>query len=188
MTNNRGVDYLGYYDSERFLFEVVGPSFRTTGRIKPEEFFLILIWKANRAKSKQLKRLAEIDNRGFSETVAEICSAISNAETPREKLLVLMKRWGFRLATATAILSVFYPDDFTVYDYRACEQLTALGCAEPFDRLEHLSPNTVWPAYERFVRAVRQAVPSQNALRAKDRYLWGKSLYEEIQNDIGLKG
>lgn len=188
MASNVDVDYLGYYDSERFLFEVVGPSFRATGQIRPEEFFLILIWKANRAKSKQLKRLIQIENCGFPEAVARICAAISNAETPADKLAVLMKRWRFRLPTATAILSVFYPDDFTVYDYRACEQLKLFGCTEPFEKLEHLSVGTVWPGYERFTRAVTDMVPDQKSLRGKDRYLWGKSLYEEIQKDIEYKG
>ncbi|MGJ9384908.1 hypothetical protein [Salipaludibacillus sp. CF4.18] len=41
----------------------------------------------------------------------------------KEKLRYVMKAWDFRLPMATAILTVLYPDDFTVYDVRVCEQL-----------------------------------------------------------------
>jgi len=34
-----------------------------------------------------------------------------------------MKEWDLALPMASAILSVCWPDDFTVYDYRVCESV-----------------------------------------------------------------
>ena len=45
------LDYQRYYDLETFLFEDVNRRFRDNGSIGAFEFFSIVIWKANRAKS-----------------------------------------------------------------------------------------------------------------------------------------
>ena len=43
-----------------------------------------------------------------------------------------MTKWAFRLPTASAILTVLYPDVFTVYDRRVCKVLGA------FDQLANI--------------------------------------------------
>ena len=51
---------------------------------------------------------------------------------------------------ATAILTVLYPDYFTVYDTRVCNQLGG------FSNLGTRSISTIWEGYEEFREAVRE--------------------------------
>jgi len=46
-----------YADLERYIFEEVSPRFESTQRISAFDFFCIVIWKANRAKSRVAARL-----------------------------------------------------------------------------------------------------------------------------------
>ena len=67
-----------------------------------------------------------------------------------------MTKWAFRLPTASAILTVLYPDVFTVYDRRVCKVLGA------FDQLANMKWSVeLWREYRRFVDAVRTAAPSE---------------------------
>jgi hypothetical protein len=44
------MNYLHYYNLEDYLFTEVTKSFRDRGYLTPEEFFSIVIWKANRSR------------------------------------------------------------------------------------------------------------------------------------------
>jgi hypothetical protein len=90
-----------------------------------------------------------------------------------------MKDWGFRLPTASAILTVLYPNDFTVYDSRVCGELGA------FEELaDRQYSDSLWADYQRFLNKVNAAVPGSLSLRDKDRYLWGRSFYTQVIDDI----
>jgi hypothetical protein len=81
---------------------------------------------------------------------------------------------------ASAILSVLWPADFTVFDYRACEQLVLLGEAD-FSRIDNItSTRRLWPKYEEYREAVTRAVPQYGTLRDKDRFVWGRSAALEL--------
>jgi hypothetical protein len=89
-----------------------------------------------------------------------------------------MRDWGFRLPTATAILTVLFPRQFTVYDMRVCESLGA------FRKLENRRfSEELWKNYLSFKREIRNAAPSVLSLRDKDRYLWGKSFHKQVVKD-----
>lgn len=169
---------------EDFLFGTVGPHFRETGAISPEDFWLILIWKANRAKGQARWRIEQATGLSWSDAVPKIAKNISDAENDEARLRSLMTgNWKFRLPTASAILSVLYPDQFSVYDVRACETLEAEGLGD-----HHLLdwPYTVktWPGYQRFLAAVRAAGPAQATLRQNDYYLWGRSLLRSVRSEL----
>ena len=51
------LDYLRYYDLETYLFEDVRRRFHAERSLSAFDFFSIVIWKANRAKSKIAHRL-----------------------------------------------------------------------------------------------------------------------------------
>lgn len=53
----------------------------------------------------------------------KLTADIYGASTGRERLRVLMEDYGFLLPMATAILTVLWPDEFTVYDIRVCDSL-----------------------------------------------------------------
>lgn len=164
---------------EPYLFGEVGPHFRATGIIAPEDFWLILIWKANRAKNHERRRFEKRGNCGFGEAVDRIAAALTEAKGLNERLGVLMKTWGMKLPTASAILTVLYPESFTVYDIRVCKQL---------GRFEEIAKRnfseTLWDDYRRFVAAVELAAPLNLTLREKDHYLWGLSLRDEVEADL----
>src|SRR3989344_4900183 len=110
------MDFIKYYFLEDYLFKEVRNNFQKRGYLTAEEFFCIVIWKSNRAKTKIKKKLL-----GFGDLTAQIkkmTSEIFNEADNRKKLKILFKEWRFSLPMATAILTVLYPDDFTIYDVR----------------------------------------------------------------------
>jgi len=170
------MDYRKFYHLERYLFDEVGLHFRSSGKIDPIDFFLILIWKANRAKTKVREKLRARSNGNFSDAVSQIANALSASETDEDRLGILMRDWGLRLPMATAILTVFYPENFTVYDRRVCEVIAFPYGDWPFPQC--------WPEYEKYRTAVKSEVDCGYSLRDKDRFLWGKSLWESARTDV----
>jgi hypothetical protein len=181
---DREVDFRKYSDVEKYLFDEVGPSFRN---VQPEDLFLILIWKANRAKNKHRLRLMKIANGSYRVAVSGLSRHLSNASSGKERLRILMAEWRFRLPTATAILTVFYPDEFSVYDYRVCDELKRMDKRMDFGKIGNLSPGSVWPRYLAFLDAVEKLGPAEFTLRDKDRWFWGQSLYREVMKDIASR-
>ena len=173
------VDYRQFYDLESYLFDVVGQRFRHNGRLEAFDFFCIVIWKANRAKSRIARRLLDCGSGSLEDAVRALTEGLADLEKPKDRLQYLMARWGFRLPMASAILTVLYPDDFTVYDTRVCDSIGgfhSIGDRADFSKL--------WDEYVQFRQAVEQATPQTLALRDKDRYLWGKSFHDQLQRDI----
>ena len=170
-------DPLPLYDLERYLFDTVSVRFAQEGILSSFDFFCIVIWKANRAKSRIAQRLmARVPN--LEDAVRTLTQEIAQAETSRERLRVLLEVWGFRLPMASALLTVFYPEDFTVYDVRALE---ALGNLKDFSELSFLK---LWPRYEAYIKAVRDSGPTERSLRDKDRTLWARSFRAQLEHDL----
>ncbi len=92
---------------------------------------------------------------------------------------VLIDHWGFMLPMASAILSVLWPDEFTIYDVRVCGELNAFAELGNLTKFENL-----WVGYCKYRDAVRAAVPLPLSLRDKDRYLWGQSTIRQLNADI----
>lgn len=81
---------------------------------------------------------------------------------------------------ASAILTVLYPDEFTVYDVRVCDLLD-----KKFEDAQYKTQfEALWARYSEYLAAVRDAVPELPILRDKDRYLWGKSFAQQLEKDI----
>lgn len=38
---------------------------------------------------------------------------------------MLVKKWEFFLPTAAAILTILYPDEFAIFDWRVCDELNS---------------------------------------------------------------
>lgn len=76
---------------------------------------------------------------------------------------------------ASAILTVLYPDRFTVYDFRACGEL---GLDDFSSRQGQI--DKYFSVFLPKVIAVR----GPKSLRDKDRYLWGKSAYRSLENFV----
>lgn len=125
------VDPLAYYDLERYLSEQVSPRFHNRGYINAFDFFSIVIWKANRAKSVTAHRLMASGKTQGLFRLDGICAAISHtlckSDSEEARFQLLVSEWKFLLPMASAILTVLYPKRFTVYDYRVVISLHIAG-------------------------------------------------------------
>ena len=179
------IDYGRFYNLESYLFETVTQRFQEQGYLDAFDFFCIVIWKANRAKSRIASNILASDRLaegGLGERARRLTKTLSGMHTPKEKLRYLHDDLGFRLPMASAILTVLYPDEFTVYDVRVCSQLPD---RERHRRLVHkLNFEKIWEGYLDFKRAVDNAAPNLPCLRDRDRYLWGMSFCEQLSRDI----
>ena len=127
-------------------------------------------------------KMAKEETTDLDAIVRRLSKSLFDAETHRERLRILWEDWGFRLPMATAVLTVLWPEFFTVYDVRACEELDGhhdLAAWSGFDR--------IWSGYVQFRDAVMAAEPEGASLRDKDRYLWGRSSARQLEKDIARR-
>ena len=176
----QAIDFRIFYELEPYLFDTVSRRFAEEGMLNAENFFCIVIWKANRSKSKIARRLMLSGRYAHLEAaVRALTSEIAKASSSKDRLRILIKGWGFRLPMASAIATVLYPSDFTVYDVRVCDML---GDFHGLTRI--INYDRLWDGYARYLAAVQHAAPGDLSLRDKDRWLWGKSFPDELLQDI----
>ena len=96
------MDYLSYYNLEDYLLKEVRSNFQKKGYLTPEEFFCIVIWKANRAKSKIKNKILKKES-NLNKCVKKLTGQIFKATNSRQKLQILLEDWKFNLPMATAI-------------------------------------------------------------------------------------
>jgi len=178
--DTNGAECIQFYTLESYLFNTVHRRFAEKGSLGAFDFFCIVIWKANRAKTKVAKRLLGDTTKTLDEVVIELTKAIAAQKTPKDKMRFLMfGKIRFRLPMASAILTVLYPDEFTVYDYRVCD---TLGGYRNLTNLSNI--DKLWEGYAAFKSAVISNSPAGLSLRDRDRYLWGKSFRDQLTTDI----
>lgn len=172
------MDYLKYYFLENYLFNEIKINFHKRGYLIPKEFFCIVIWKANRAKSKIKSKILE-KRGGLDSNIKKITGQIHKTRNNEEKLRILLKEWNFALPMATAILTVLYPNNFSIYDIRIRSQLDMKDFSGRKDEIKKY--------FNEFLPKVRK-IGCGKDLRNKDRYLWGKSFYEDLMNFLEKSG
>jgi thermostable 8-oxoguanine DNA glycosylase len=159
--------YLKYYFLEDYLFKEISKNFLVRN-LTAEEFFSIVIWKSNRAKTKVKKGLIK---RGLS--VDRVSASLKELKSPKEKLSFLDDIPGIGIPLASAILAVCYPNDFTIVDYRSCASLNKLG-----DGVKG-NPTSSKKAYFAYLDKCKFLAKKFNlSLRDFDRILWGMDFYE----------
>lgn len=174
VSNRSKMNYLKYYFLEDYLFKEVKNNFKKRGYLTPEEFFCIVIWKANRAKTKIKNKLLKVGG-SIGEAIRRLTKEVFEASNYNKKLEILLNEWKFRLEMATAILTVLYPDRFTVYDVRVREQLGIKDFSG--------TKNQIAKYFSEYLPKVRSLSEKENLnLRNADRHLWGKSFYEDLVN------
>ncbi|MFA6306781.1 MAG: hypothetical protein WC639_03180 [Patescibacteria group bacterium] len=164
------MDYSKYYDLEKYIFGEVHDNFLNHGYLTAQEFFCIVIWKANRAKSKIKNRVKTIDS-DLDVAVKKITNQIFNEKENKVKLKILID-YGFALPMASAILTVLYPDIFTVYDIRVRNEI---GMEKDISYKKD-AVNLYFAEYLKKVMAI-----AGSSLRDRDKYLWGKSFYDDLK-------
>jgi|ERR1035437_1132005 hypothetical protein len=176
------MNYTKYYNLEGYLFEDVHYRFHSDGYLGAFDFFSIVIWKANRAKSKIATKLLAKDPQGrrnLESICRDLTSELYKASDDKERLRRLMKDWNFALPMASAILSVLWPDNFTVYDYRVRERIPG------FPNLVNLTDfEKIWNGFIAYKEKVVETAPKDLSLRDKDKYLWGESSALQLEQNI----
>jgi len=176
------VDYLKLYNLEQYLFDDVKTSYQANKKLSAFDFFCIIIWKANRAKSKVALKLVSHNGNAthdLNAIVEKLTTAIANAPNDKARMRILIGEWKFRLPVASAVLTVLYPDSFTIYDIRVCDELQNHHNVQNKTRFDDL-----WTGYQAYLSDVRKKVPTISTLRDKDRTLWAKSFEKQLKNDI----
>lgn len=125
------------------------------------------------------RKLLARGHQDLKTAVHEITTQLAKQPTAKDRLRYLLEEWKFRLPMASSILAVLYPDDFTVYDVRVCDELGAFRNLGNRTRFESL-----WAEYEDFKRRVQESTPKGLPLRESDRYLWGRSFYKQLRADV----
>src|SRR5438309_9506144 len=91
----RCMDFRQFYDLESYLFDTVRTHFRNQGYLSTFDFFCIVIWKANRAKSRVAKTLLAQGHGDLNDAVRTLTAGLSNCATAKERLRNLLEN-GFR--------------------------------------------------------------------------------------------
>lgn len=108
--------YIELYDTEKYLFDIVGSEASKKGYLTLEEFYKICMWKSARQKQKYISQ----KNRNEVEAITR--SAFVEQDE-REKMKKLCELNGVGIPTASAILAVVFPEKYAVIDIRCLEML-----------------------------------------------------------------
>lgn len=169
--------YLKYYYLETDFLKKAYKNFQKRGHLTPEEFFAIVIWKSPRAKTKIRNGLLE-----KRKSIFKITSDIFRAKKREDKLKVLTKTPGIGIPIASAILTICYPNCFTIVDYRARASLKEFGEEIKGDPTTKTYPYKPYFDYLKKCKVLSQKY--KISLRNFDRILWAKNFYEGVN---GLK-
>ena|SRR3989344_1999324 len=110
--------YIELYDAESCLFKVVGPAVKKRGYLFFDEFYQICMWKSVRQKQKYIENkdsIEEISKNAFAE------------KGEAQKIKILCELEGVGRPTASAILTVVFPQKYAIIDVRCLEMLKELG-------------------------------------------------------------
>lgn len=109
--------YIELYDIEKYLFEVISPEVKKKGYISFNDFYQICMWKSARPKKRYL------NNKELVESVTKR-ALLETDEGKRIKILCELD--GVGIATASAILTIIYPEKYAVIDVRDLEELNKI--------------------------------------------------------------
>lgn len=110
--------YIQLYSLEDHLFNIVGPQIKKRGYMTFDDFYKIAMWKSARQKPKYLQ------NKSSVESISKEAFSLSDESERMENLCSLK---GVGIPTASAILTIVYPDNYAVIDVRCIEMLQELG-------------------------------------------------------------
>ena len=178
MSKKQNYHYLKYYWLEKYLETEVFGDFHTKHHLTPEQFFSIIIWKRNASKTSIKRKL--LDGKPIttlSKTIEEITHSIYKAPSKEEKLRCLLKVGGIDLAIASAVLTILYPTEFSVYDFRVREEIHGYKDITPLPIEAKIKKYL-----DEYIPSVRKS--AHLSLRDCDRALWGKSWHEDLQKFV----
>ena len=156
------------YNWEKEIFPKISKNFRKKGELTKEEFLRILLFKAERGKTKFKENL-------LSKAKEVSCGLKKIGELKEEKeikqeIKKLCKIKGIGVPIASALLAACYPAKFTIIDRRVCEEVF------------HKRPSTIsvktYLCYNR--ECCKRAERANLTLRELDRCYWGRNYYSKL--------
>ena len=142
--------YVMLYSLEDYLFSVVGPQIKKRGYINFDDFYKIAMWKSARQKPNYLQ------NKNNIESISKDAFLIKGELEKMDKLCSLK---GVGIPTASAILTIVYPENYAVIDVRCIEMLQELG----YSIKKTITPNN-WLIYLDIVRKIAK----ENNITSRD--------------------
>ena len=158
-----------YWDLEDHILTTVGTSVRSRGAYTVAEFLTVAYWKSRR----QLANY--VANERTSGTVAMVTRAALTTQPPPEgRWRRLATLTGVRTPVASALLTVWRPDEYTIIDVWALAALSDLG--EGVDSVPFRDHGQPWweQHYEGYLKACQRIAERLQplSLRDVDRALW----------------
>ncbi len=132
--------YLEFYDLEYFLFNNIGKQVKRKGYLDFDDFFAIAMWKSNRQKPNYLKN---------KDSIKSISKLAFRENDESKKIELLCSLSGVGIPTASAILTVVFPERYAIIDIRCVEMLKKLG----FKLSNNMSVNN-WIEYLKTMRGL----------------------------------
>ena len=106
--------YMELYDTEGYLFKVIGPNVVGRGYFLFDEFYKICMWKSSRQKQRYIKNKNIIEEES-KKAIAE--------KDEKKKMEILCQLDGVSIPMASALLTIVYPKRYAVIDIRCLETL-----------------------------------------------------------------
>ena len=176
--------YLQYYWLEKeYLEKEVYDHFDEKGFLTAIQFFTIIRWKAPGLGAEPIRLGLKRQNSSLDVAVRDLTERISRASTKEDRLAILLEQDGFQLAMASAVLTILYPDDFSVYDWRVRSQLKHPRISGRIFPDITYAPNRIRRYFDEYVKQVKDSEPKL-LLRDCDRALWAKSWLESLHKLI----
>lgn len=151
------------WDFEKYIFSSITQNVTANGFYAPDELLVVGYWKSPRPirflVQNRTSRIKELTHESFT--------------TDQQPWKPLVQLRGVGIPVASALLTVWQPDNFTVVDFRALHTLRAHG--ESFGSMTVGDrPQSWWEQhYDLYVRGCRElAKRTRRSLRAVDRALW----------------
>lgn len=169
MKKSEILDLKKRYDTENYLFDVVGKNIRKKGYLNFEEFYAIAMWKSPRQKQKYLLN---------KKLVTPKTKAAFKLKDEKSRMLKLCELEGVAIPTASAILAVAFPDDYAIIDIRCLNALKDLK----YDISTYPRINT-WLQYIDIMRSIAKKY-SDITPRDIDKALFAKHRIEQGENNL----
>jgi hypothetical protein len=180
---------LDCYDPEGRVFPKIAEKTSAGQELSKQDVLLILKWKLGRLKDGNSQTVTDTN-------ISKINEAVRDARQTSGKIAALEALQnipGIGLATATVILTVCYPEEFTVIDWRVLKELdlfpSNLADDQQSSKRESEDYNADdWTA-ENYLSEYLPKVSARAdrwdcSLRDADRALWGLSVHRRVQSII----
>lgn len=158
-----------YWSLEDFIFSTIGPSVRDAALFTVAEFVTVGYWKTPRPLTNYLS------NEARPGTIQKVTgAALARTEPAIGRRATLAYLNGVGAPVASALLTVWCPDEFTIIDYRALSTLSHFGAT--VDGVAASEHRQFWweQHYELYLKLCKSIVETVApfTLREVDRALW----------------